>query len=416
MDTLPIDQDYLRTTLMRLLEIHSPTGYTDPIVRVVCSFIDSLGLEYEITRRGAIRVTLPGERSKPVRSIVAHVDTIGAMVRELKDNGRLAVVPVGTWSPRFAEGARVSIFADVGAYRGTILPLKASGHTYNDEINTQPVSWDNLELRVDEPTASKADLQALGFNVGDFVGVDSSAELLPNGYINARHLDDKAGVAALLTALKAISDHKLKLPSDIHVLFTISEEVGSGASAALHGDVSEMVSIDNGTCAPNQASSEFGVTIAMADSTGPFDYHLTHHLIHLCQNNDIPFVRDIFKYYRCDSASAVEAGNDIRAGLITFGLDGSHGYERANLHALRSVAKLTIHYAMSEPLYKDQSGELNTLEGFPTTRIVDIESEVIDEQTTIIQTEPNPKAPNRKGRAADTSRKDHKTAKPHSRK
>lgn len=385
---IPLDSEYLKNTLLKLLKVHSPTGYTDPIVREVCAELDELGVDYELTRRGAIRATLPGRRKRPDRALVAHVDTLGAMVKELKTNGRLSLVPVGTWSARFAEGARVSLFTDDTIYRGTILPLKASGHTFNDDVNTQPVSWDNLEVRVDEKAGSVDDLKELGFNVGDFVGVDSFAEILPSGFINARHLDDKAGVAALLTAVKYLLGEGVEMPVDIHLLFTISEEVGSGASAVLHGDVSEMVSIDNGTSAPGQASSEFGVTIAMADSTGPFDYHLTHHIINLCRNHDIPFVRDVFRYYRCDSASAVEAGNDIRTALVTFGVDGSHGYERTNLASVEAVAQLIVHYACSEPLYQQQDKKLNTLDGFPETRLVDVEAEVHDESAKIAQTPP----------------------------
>ena len=37
-------------------------------------------------------------------AIIAHIDTLGAQVKEIKSNGRLALVPVGHWSSRFAEG------------------------------------------------------------------------------------------------------------------------------------------------------------------------------------------------------------------------------------------------------------------------------------------------------------------------
>lgn len=368
-----IDSDYLLSTLLTLLGIHSPTGYTDPIVRHVCHLLQELNIEFELTRRGAIRATLRGDKGSPDRAVVTHVDTLGAMVKELKSNGRLALVPIGTWSARFAEGGRVSIFTDDLIYRGQVLPLKASGHTYDSDIDTQPVSWSNLELRVDEKASCEQDLKDLGINVGDFVGFDSATEEFPNGFICGRHLDNKAGVAAVLTAAKFLLENEMTLPVDLHLLFTISEEVGSGASAVLHGDVAEMISVDNGTTAPGQCSSEFGVTIAMADSTGPFDFHLTHHLIHLCQANDIPFTRDIFRFYRCDSASAIEAGNDIRTALITFGVDGSHGYERTNIHALESIAQLIVAYATQRPLYASQRGPLTTLDAFPKTRDTDVD-------------------------------------------
>lgn len=347
-----LDKAYLTQTLSDLLAIPSPAGMTDEVVHFVCARLEDLGIPYELTRRGAIRTTLSGARSSPDRAIVSHVDTLGAMVRSIKTNGRLEVVPIGTWSARFAEGARVTIFSDGGRrFRGTILPLKASGHVYNEEIDTQPSAWTNLELRVDERVATKADVIALGMRIGDTLAIDTAAEFTDTGFVNSRHLDDKAGVAAVLTAAKAIADGKAKLPIDCHLLFTISEEVGVGASHVLHGDVAEMVSVDNGTIAPEQNTSEYGVTIAMQDMSGPFDWHLTRSLIELCETNGIEHSRDVFRYYRSDAAAAVEAGNDIRTALVCFALDASHGYERTHVDSLLSLARLLTVYMQSTPLF-----------------------------------------------------------------
>ncbi len=389
-DLPPIDQNYLQETLLRLLRIHSPTGYTDPIVRELCSELKELGISFELTRRGAIRSTLSGSKGSPDRAIIAHLDTIGTMVSELKENGRVGIVPVGTWSARFAEGARVSLFTDDTIIRGTILPLKASGHIFNAEVDTQPSSWSNLEIRIDADISSREGLEQMGIRVGDFVGIDAQTEILPNGFINSRHLDDKAGVAALLAAVRCLKENDIELPVDLHILFTISEEVGSGASAVLHGDVAEMVTIDNGTVGPGQSSREFGVTLCAADSSGPFDYHLTHHLLHLCQNRGIPHQRDIFRHYRCDSASALDAGNDIRTALVTFGVDASHGYERTNIHSLLSVAQLIVAYAKSEMLFERQRDSLGGLQSFPKTRRVGVDSVIQDDTERIAQETPDP--------------------------
>jgi len=388
MKSKQLDLEYLESLLLRLLSIHSPSGYTDPIVREVCTELDALGIPYELTRRGAIRATLSGRSYSPDRAIVTHLDTLGAMVKSIKPNGRLCVVPVGTWSPRFAEGARVSVYTDKTVYRGTLLPLKASGHTYHDAVDSQPSNWENIELRVDEHIKSEEDIERLGINIGDFIGVDSRPEILQNGYINARHLDDKAGVATLLTVAKYIVENKIDLPVECHLIFTISEEVGSGASAILHGDVAEMVSIDNGTVAEGQNSSEHGVTVAMADSSGPFDYHLTHHLLNICRTNNIPHQRDIFKYYRCDSASALEAGNDIRTALVAFGLDASHGYERAHLDALVSIGSLLVTYMQHNLIYRGQKKSLGSLSSFPKTKKTEVPITQLDQKESVSQVPP----------------------------
>lgn len=362
---LPISGDSILAYLWDLLAIPSPTGYTDSVVRYVCHQLDAIGVDYELTRRGAIRVNLPGRQKSPDRAVVGHVDTLGAQVRGLRDNGRPMLVPIGTWSARFAEGARVTVFSETGVKRGTILPLKAAGHAYNTEIDTQPAGWDNVELRLDEITTSPAETRALGVHPGDFVAVDPLPELSENGFINSRYLDDKAGVAAMLAALKAIQAAEVDLPVACHFLFTISEEVGSGASAVLHGDVAELLAVDNGVQAPGQSSTEFGVTLGMADQTGPFDYHLTQLLLELCRRHQLPHQRDIFTYYRCDAASAVAAGNDIRTALATFGVDASHGYERTHINALETVAKLLTAYVQAPPAVARDRFDLASLNGFP---------------------------------------------------
>jgi peptidase M42 family hydrolase len=342
-----IDIDYLREQLKALMAIPSPTGYTDTIVRYVCGELERLGVGYDVTRRGALRANLKGSSPAGARAIVSHLDTLGAQVKALKPNGRLALVPIGHWSARFAEGARTTLFSEKGVYRGTILPMKASGHAYGEEIDTLPVGWDYVELRVDAYSTSTDHLNKLGIEVGDIVAIDPQPEFLDNGFIVSRHLDNKAGVAAMLAALKALIEGP-ELPVDMFWLFTISEEVGHGAASILLPDVASMVAVDNGTSAPGQNSSEFGVTISMADMTGPFDFHLTRKLVELCKSHDIRYQKDVFKFYRSDSASAIEAGADVRTALATFGVDASHGYERIHMHALRSLAELLTAYATSD--------------------------------------------------------------------
>lgn len=366
MNKLRIDQTYVLDILLKLLRTPSPSGYTDRAVHFVCEQLGHMGVDIELTRRGAIRGTLKGRRSSPDRAVVAHLDTLGAMVKALKPNGRVEVVPVGHWNARFAEGARVTLFADMGTYRGTLLPLKASGHTFAGEVDKQPSSWENLEMRIDERCHSLADLLRLGIHVGDFIAVDPQPDIMENGFIVSRHLDDKAGVAVLLGAVKAVVDAEVELPVDCHPLFTISEEVGSGASAILHGDIAEMLTLDNGTTAPGQNSSEYGVTICMADMSGPFDYHLTHRMLQICQEFEIPHQRDVFRYYRSDSAAAVEAGNDLRTALATFGVDASHGWERIHWSALEALAQLVVLYMQSPPLYERDRSARGPLSGFPT--------------------------------------------------
>lgn len=360
-----IDRQYLVDVLKRLLDVPSPSGMTDQVVVAVTDELKRFGIPFGLTRRGAIRADIEGVRHSPDRAVVSHLDTLGAMVKQLKPNGRLEIVPIGHWSSRFAEGARVTLYGDERRFRGTILPCKASGHAYDAGIDAQPVAWTHVELRLDERCRDRADLIALGVNIGDTIAIDAQPEFHDNGFINSRHLDDKAGVAAMLAVAKAVRDLGARIPVDCHFLFTISEEVGVGASHVLHGDVAELISIDNGIIAEGQNTSEYGVTVSMQDSAGPFDWHLTRHLLNLCKERGIEHSRDVFRFYRSDAASALEAGNDIRTALVCFALDASHGYERTHVDSLSALAQLLLAYLQSEPLFKRDAAPLGPLADFP---------------------------------------------------
>lgn len=349
-----IDKDYLGQILEDLLRTPSPVGMTERASAKVAGWLSDMGYEVSYTRRGVLSVTLG--TASPKRALAAHIDTLGAMVTELKSNGRLALRNTGTWAARFAEGARVTVFTDDGETRGTILPLKASGHLYNTEVDTQPADWDNLEIRLDLPCYSLDDLVAHGFNVGDIVAVDAQPERLENGFIVSRHLDDKAGVACLLTALKHFADNRTVPNVTVQVMFTISEEVGIGGTHGFGPDVQELVAIDNGVTGPGQTTRDDSVTIAYRDRTGPFDLPITRHLTALCVKNGIRHVRDTFRSYRSDSAAAIDAGWDLRVGLACFSLDSSHGWERTHMASLTELTRLIVAYLESELVSLPGSG------------------------------------------------------------
>jgi peptidase M42 family hydrolase len=368
---LRIEGEYLQKVLLELLAIPSPAGLTDEIVHYTCGRLEEMGIAYELTRRGTIRCvlrrTLPERREfSPSCAIVSHLDTLGAMVREIKPNGRLALAPIGTWSSRWAEGGRVTLFTEHRRYRGTVLPLLASGHVYNELVDQQPVNWAQLELRLDADIHSEIQAISNDIRVGDFVAFDAQPEILENGYIVSRHLDDKAGVAAVLAAIKALIEARVDIHRNCHIVFTLSEEVGSGARAVIQSDVSEVIGIDIGPVAAGQGARETGVTIPMMDSAGPHDYHLTHRLLAMCEQHGIPAQRDVFPFYHSDAGAAVSAGHDVRTALLCFGCDASHGYERTHMSSLMALAELlTVYIQSGLTMAGDRCQRMDSANDFP---------------------------------------------------
>ncbi|WP_298322760.1 osmoprotectant NAGGN system M42 family peptidase [Haloactinopolyspora sp.] len=378
MKYLPIDEEYLRDVLLELLRTPSPSGRTDAVMQIIGDHLKDLGLPMRLTRRGVLRATLTGRVEDTSRAVVVHADTIGCMIKRLKDDGRLEVVPIGTHSARFAEGAHVTVFTDdlTRIHTGTVLPLLSSGHNYGDAVDTQGVGWHQVEIRLDEPVYSRADLEDLGLHVGDFVAIDAAPQISPNGYVKSRHLDDKAGVAACLAALKALVEDGSNLPVTAHLLVTIGEEVGMGATHGLDENVAELVAVDNAVVSEGQESREDVVNIAMLDSTGPFDYHLTRRLIGLCETVGLPYRRDVFRFYRSDAAPAIESGLECRAALIGVGVESSHGHERTHLDGIRRTAEFLTAYLRSPLTFSDwDDTPTGALEDFPSHSVQPAEPE-----------------------------------------
>ena len=374
---LPIDVPWMRDVMLDLLRIPSPTGRTDEVMQRVGELLEELGLQPYLTRRGAMRAALPGPTGGAQRAVTVHTDTIGAMVRGVTERGRLLLTPVGTWSARFAEGARVTVFRDEPpGVTGTILPRLASGHAYGDEVDTQGVGWDHVELRLDALVQSPEDVERIGVHVGDHVAIMALPEVTPSGFVRSRHLDDKAGVAAVLAAVKALRDAGVEVQVPTSLLVTITEEVGHGASSGLTADTSEMVSVDAAVVAPGQTSTETGVTVLFQDMSGPFDYHLARKLVHLGQRHGVEVNRDVFRFYRSDAAAALEAGFETRVALLGFGVDATHGHERTHLRSLEATARLVALY-LQEPLthgaWDERAG--GELIDFPSHSVQPIERE-----------------------------------------
>lgn len=388
-----IDVGWLRDVLLELLRIPSPTGRTDVIMQHVGEHLEAMGLPFSLTRRGAMVGDLDGNGGGFDRAIVVHTDTIGCMVSRLKPNGRLAIAPVGTHSSRFSEGSRVTIFTDDPecVYTGTILPNIASGHAYGPQIDAFPHEWDHVEVRVDELVDSDAGLRDLGIQVGDFVAQTAFPVITRAGFVTSRHLDDKAGVAAALAAFRWLIQSGCELPVAANLLITIAEEVGHGASSGLPNDVAEMVSIDAAVVAPDQHSTETGITIGMQDLHGPFDYHLSRRLFGLARDHGIEVHRDVFRYYRSDVAAALEAGAETRAALVGFGVDATHGHERTHLDSIVSTARFIALYLQTELTFAEwDASPTGPLEQFPSTGVQAIrrEPEFDPEQADLVEADP----------------------------
>lgn len=333
----------LSNLLGELVNIPSPTGYHGEISEYIVNFLNKEGIDHYLTNKGAIIAKLKGEKEDAML-FSAHVDTLGAMVKEVKGNGRLKLVLMGgsTWATLDAENCTVRT-SDDKRFSGTIQTTKPSVHIDGQDAHKIEHNQDNTELILDERVSSKEEVEKLGIGVGDFVFIDPRFTVTEKGFIKSRYLDDKASVAILLDAMVKLKEEKLK--NTIYFFISTYEEIGHGAASAIPGGVKEFIAVDMGAPGNGQASSEFKVNICAKDSSGPYDLGIKDRLVSLCKENNIPYAVDIYNFYGSDASAALRAGFDIRVGLIGAGVFASHGYERTHIESMEATEDLVIAYA-----------------------------------------------------------------------
>ncbi|MEA3336686.1 MAG: M42 family metallopeptidase [Chloroflexota bacterium] len=343
-----IDVDEMVTFLVGLLEIPSPTGDTGRVMAYVAEHFAPLPFEMSLNSKGVLAGTWAGAAGDAPRAVTAHVDTLGAVVSAIKDNGRLKLSQLGSWSWTSVEGEGATVFASSGqAIRGSFLPETASFHACPKDKREAAHTGDDMEIRIDGRTASKEETEALGIRVGDVVAFDPRVEISEAGFIRSRHLDDKAGVATIFGALRAI-DRAGKSPGQrttIHI--SNYEEVGHGASAGLPDDLAELLVIDMAVVAPRQTSDEYSVTVCAKDAGGPYDLAMRRNLEKLAEEMDLEVRTDVYPGYGSDGEAYWFSGGEARVALIGPGVDASHHYERTHRDALENTAKLIVGYLVS---------------------------------------------------------------------
>ncbi|PKO05193.1 MAG: peptidase M42 [Chloroflexi bacterium HGW-Chloroflexi-3] len=344
--TLPnIDQDYMLDFLTGLLNTPSPTGFTEAAIGYTEQTLQSFPqVTCSRTRKGGLLVKWIGERDDHPRALTAHVDTLGAMVKEIKSSGRLKLTKLGGYAWNTVEGEGVTVFASNGnKIRGSLLLSKSSSHVHGAATGDTKREDDAMEVRLDAVTHNAEDTKALGIEVGDFIAFDPRVEVT-NGFIRSRHLDDKACVANLVTAVKAMHDAGLKPIQTTYLLISNYEEVGHGASSGFPPEVEELVAVDMAAIGDGQNSDEFHASICVKDSGGPYHHGLSTHLRKLADQHAIPYKVDIYPYYGSDGEAYWRAGGDVKVALIGPGVDASHNYERTHLDALVGTTQWVLAY------------------------------------------------------------------------
>lgn len=327
-----------------LLNIGSPSGYTEEAILWLKDEFAALGFDSQITVKGGLIVDFGGADNQNALMLAAHCDTLGAMVCEIKSNGRLRLTNIGGMNPNNAEAENAIIVTRSGKkYEGTLQLINASlhvNHDYNDTLRT----WDKMELVPDEDVNSEDDVRKLGIDVGDFVCFDPRTRVTESDYIKSRFLDDKLSVGILLGLAKYLRETGVALKRRTYAHITVYEEVGHGCAASVPNGVTEVISVDMGCVGEGLKCTERMVSICAKDSRGPYCREIVLKLVNAAEKSGASYAVDVYPFYGSDVDVALSAGHDVKHGLIGPGVYASHGYERSHRDGVESTLKLLAAY------------------------------------------------------------------------
>ena len=312
--------------IKELTAIASPTGFTREIADYLVKTLEAFGYQPVRTAKGGVNVTIKGQNDEEHRYVTAHVDTLGAIVRAVKPDGRLKMDRIGgfPWNMIEGENCTVHVASTGEKVSGTILIHQTSCHVYKD-----------------------AGTRALGIEVGDFISFDPRTVVTETGFIKSRHLDDKVSAAILINLLRIYKEEKIELPVTTHFAFSVFEEVGHGANSSIPSQVVEYLAVDMGAMGDDQQTDEYTVSICVKDASGPYHYDFRQHLVALAKEQDIPFKLDIYPFYGSDASAAMSAGAEVKHALLGAGIESSHSYERTHIDSVVATERMVDAYLKS---------------------------------------------------------------------
>lgn len=336
--------DYILTQLKALMAIDSPSGYTKEVTDYLMAQYKEMGYTPKKTVKGGVLVELGGEEKENALFMEAHVDTLGAMVAEIKADGRLRLTPIGGLNANNAEAENCRICTRFnGTYEGTMQLTDASIHV-NGKYNDTSRSFDVMEVLIDEKVSSKKEVEDLGIMAGDVICFEPRTTITKSGYLKSRFLDDKLSAAILMGYAKYLKDENVYPKRALYQHFTVYEEVGHGGSASIPEGVTEVLSVDMGCVGQGLSCKEHQVSICAKDSGGPYNYDVVTDLITAAKRENLDYAVDIYPHYGSDAEAALRSGYDVRHGLIGPGVYASHGYERSHVDGVKNTFLLLKSY------------------------------------------------------------------------
>ena len=217
-----------------ILETPSPSGYEQPVQRVVREYAGGFADEVTTDLHGNVIACCNPSSDKggaPLRVMLAgHADQIGLLVTYINDQGFIYTNTIGGWDPQQLIGQRMTIHTADGPVPAVI--ARKAIHLLDPDERKKVVKTKEMWLDIGAKDQAEA---AEAVKIGDPVTLELGYQEMRNNLANSPGMDDKTGLwVCMEAARRAVA--KGGLQASVYAVATVQEEIGlRGATTAAHG-------------------------------------------------------------------------------------------------------------------------------------------------------------------------------------
>ena len=278
-------------SLRELVELPGVPGYEEAVRAWIEAHLPS-GIQHSTDALGNLVATVgSGERAIV---FVAHMDEIGFVVSEIRDDGFLRLKPLGGIDPRAMFGQLLRVCTSSGEIPGAVTVTPP--HLMRDRAKEMSDVPAVTEWLVDVGARSADEARALGVEVLDFAVPDKRLRVLNEKLLCSRALDDRLGCWILLKALERVRHETLS--ARVHFAFSVQEEVGLRGAGLLARQlqVSHAFAVDSASAADfpgvgadlSPAKLGAGACLRVLDNAAIVPRSFTRELQELAAERSIP--------------------------------------------------------------------------------------------------------------------------------
>jgi len=275
--------------LKKLIEVPSPSGFEQPVQRVIREELEKTADELKTDVHGnVIAVKNPG--GTPRIMLAGHCDEIGFMVKYIDENGFIYFSSIGGVDAHIVPGQRVKIHTRAGPILGVV--GKKPIHVLEEEEKKKVVKLS--QQWIDIGAVNKKEVEEL-VKVGDPITFAPGLERLQGDRVVGRGFDDKMGAFIICEVLKSLSNSSFS--AALFVTSTVQEEVGlrgaRTAAYAINPDLGIAVDADSASDFPEidkKKEGEIKIGKGPVLFKGPnINPKLGEILIQIAEENKIPY-------------------------------------------------------------------------------------------------------------------------------